>query len=121
MLDVTELADGSSFALSTPFLFPDGDGYPVVLERSDAGWRFTDRGGSAGHLFFDDVELTEYRLNFVRRLARQDGLTLSNDFILSSDVYAELPTPVELADFIQAVARVGGAAALERQTSEPYA
>jgi hypothetical protein len=119
MLDVTELSDGA-FALSTPFLFPDGDGYPIVLERENGGWRFTDRGGAAGHLFFDDVDVTDYRLNFMRRAVERDGLSLSEDYVLSSDTYAEVPTAVELADFLQAVARVGSVTALERVTADRY-
>ncbi len=118
-LDVDELNDGS-FALTTPFFFPDGDGYPVILERNNGGWRFTDRGGSASHLFFDEVELTDYRLNFMRKAVVQDGLSMSENFVLSSETFDELPTPVDLADFVQAVARIGGVTALERQEADRY-
>jgi hypothetical protein len=64
--------------------------------------------------------MSEYRLNFVRRLAEHDGLTLSEDFVLSSDDFDALPTPVDFADFIQAVARIGGVVALERQAGDRY-
>ena len=30
--------------LQTPFYFPDGDGLPLFIERTDAGWRISDHG-----------------------------------------------------------------------------
>lgn len=119
MLDVTPLP-GGAFALSTPFLFGDGDGLPVILEPDHDGWRFSDRGGAASHLFFDEDEMTPARWGFVRRSAESDGLNLSDTYVLTSDAYDSLPTAVDLADFIQAVARVGAVGAMERHPHEAY-
>jgi hypothetical protein len=119
MLDVTELADGG-FAITTPFEFGDGDGYPVVLERVETGWRFTDKGNATSHLFFDDLELSEARLKFIHRAVDVDGVSMSDRYVLNSEVYEDLPSASDLADFVQAIARVGGAVALEKQPAEKY-
>ncbi len=119
MLDVTPLPDGA-FAFSTPFLFGDGDGLPVVLEPVLDGWRFTDRGGAASHLFFDEDEMTPGRWEFVKRSAALDGLNVSDTYVLTSDVFDTIPTAVDLADFVQAVARIGAVSASERHPQERY-
>ncbi|MCA1707553.1 MAG: DUF1828 domain-containing protein [Actinobacteria bacterium] len=51
------------YVLQTPFQFDDGDGYPVVVEQYDGGWRLTDLGGTASHLGGDDVDFTPARLD----------------------------------------------------------
>lgn len=119
-LRVTQLKDGA-FSIATPFAFPDGDGYPVVLEELAGGrWQFTDRGSACGHLFFDGVEMTEYRLGFIRRTAENGDLRLTERYELKSETFDTLPEPDDLADFLQGVARIGSVVALERQTGEGY-
>lgn len=115
-LSVQPLQDGS-FSLATPFLFGDGDALPIIAEHSDDGWRLTDRGGAAAHLFFDDIELTEARMNALGRLAGSDGCELDNSLVLAADLDAA-PSAYDLADFIQAVAHIGAIAGLERR--QPY-
>lgn len=106
-----ELDDGS-FSFCSPFIYGDGDGLPIVLEHVDEGWRLTDRGGAASHLFFDDIKLTAKRLAFIRRVAEIDGYLMSEHYELSTEPQAEMPNAFDVADFIQGVAMIRAVLAL---------
>jgi hypothetical protein len=108
---VDELQDGG-WSIGTPFIYGDGDGLPVVLEHGAGGWRFTDRGSAASHLFYDDVEVTPAVLAFLQRLADAGGYGFDGG-VLTSEWTADMPTVFDLADFIQAVAQIQAARALE--------
>jgi hypothetical protein len=118
LLKVYALRDGA-FSLATPFMFGDGDGLPVILEPVESGWRLTDRGNASGHLFFDQ-DMTEARWDFVRRIADYDGLNISDQFVLSSDVFDSLPSAIDVADFIQSVARLGAVGGFAVRPQDRY-
>jgi hypothetical protein len=118
MLKVYPLS-GGAFSLATPFMFGDGDGLPIILEPVDGGWQLTDRGSASGHLFFDE-EMTEARWDFVRRVADHDGLNMSDQFVLSSDVFDALPSAIDVADFIQSVARIGAVGGIPPRSLDRY-
>lgn len=110
-LSVTELQAGG-WSIGTPFIYGDGDGLPVVLERHEEGWRFTDRGSAASHLFFDEVKVTPDVMAFLRRLADANGYGFSDDGVLTSEWFDDIPDVFDLADFIQGVAQIQAARAL---------
>jgi hypothetical protein len=101
------------FVLQTPFQFEDGDGYPVVMERHEKGWRITDQGGGASHLTLDDVDFTPARLEMLVDIAEGSGFDFE-DLVLSR-IQSELPTPFDVADVIQAIAQLSAIRFISRE------
>ncbi|KAA0235939.1 MAG: DUF1828 domain-containing protein [Actinobacteria bacterium] len=102
---VDERPDGS-FELATPFLFPDGDVLPVVIERTLSGWSLTDRGRASAHLFFDDDSVpTDAQQRTLERIARARGVTYVDGALKAE--FDQLPDAFKIADFVQVVAQVG--------------
>lgn len=103
---VERMTDGA-YSVSTPFTYPDGDAYPLVVERLRGGWRLSDRGFAIGHLGYDELELTATRLRQLDRFASENGYAFHEDRGVEITLDAR-PTPEDLADFIELVARISG-------------
>ncbi len=101
------------YVLQTPFQFEDGDGYPVVIERHEKGWRITDLGGAASHLAVDDVDFTPARLEMLVDIAEGSGFDFE-DLVLSR-VQTELPNQFDVADVLQAIAQLSAIRFLTRE------
>lgn len=101
------------FVLQTPFQFEDGDGFPVVIERHEKGWRITDLGGAASHLAVDDVDFTPARLEMLVDIAEGSGFDFE-DLVLSR-AQSELPSPFDIADVLQAIAQLSAIRYLSRE------
>jgi hypothetical protein len=108
-LDFTP-AGQDRWAISTPFFYADGDGFPVFLRHGRDRWHLTDDGVAFSHLFFDDVEVTDARLRTMTRLAERSGVAVVDDASgvrLVLDLDAD-PSAYDLADFLQVIAQLQG-------------
>src|SRR6476620_7571275 len=52
--DVVEVDEGT-WAVSSPFVLPDGDGFAVLLKHTPTGWRLTDAGATASRAFAEST------------------------------------------------------------------
>jgi hypothetical protein len=105
-VEVEELADGS-LTISTPFLFGDGDGYPLIVERRRGAWQLNDRGITVSRLIqVEELDFTETRRQQIEQFARANGFTFD-----AGTLSITLEQPPELEDvaaFIELLARVTG-------------
>lgn len=92
------------WSLSTPFLFPDGDGLPIIIENQGDVWRLTDRGATAGQLFFDDYVWSDAKKARLQRFVEHGGAELSGWVITMA--LTEPPTAYDVADFVVALSSV---------------
>lgn len=104
---VNRLQDGS-LTVSTPFIFGDGDGYPVIIEHGHNGWRLTDRGIATSRLQYGELDLTEARLNQIRAFAHASGFSYENGILSLT-----LEQPPEVEDISALLVLVGQVAGLE--------
>jgi Domain of unknown function DUF1828 len=103
-LHVVAIDDGA-FLVSSPFRLPSGEMFPIVIEPQPTGWRLTDRGETAAHL--DLADLSAADVQQLKLDVQSDGLELSDTLVLSAE-FDDLPTPSDLANLVQAQARIGG-------------
>lgn len=103
--------------ISSPFLFRDGDGFPVYLRRAGSSWVLTDSGAAASHLFFDDFELTDARLRHLEALAETNGLALRDQHVIVRTL-DHFPDAYEIADVLVAIAQVGALPHVQSETSD---
>lgn len=101
------------FVLQTPFQFEDGDGYPIVVERHEKGWRITDLGGAASHLAVDDVELTPARLDILVDIAEGSGFDFEG--LVLSRTQPDFPSAFDIADVLHAIAQLSAIRFLSRE------
>jgi Domain of unknown function DUF1828 len=99
LLTVTAI-DNHSFKVSTPFSFTNGDMYPIMIETRQTGWRITDRGVTIASLARGHRKITDHHIDTIAAIAHAAGFTLSRSHDISAD-YDHLPTPPNIADFIQ--------------------
>ena len=99
------LPDGA-ITVSTPFLFPDGDGFPVILKQNRNGWLLTDAGITAYQFIGDEFSITSARADEIGRYASAAGFDF-DDNILSRRLDRP-PTVEDVADMIALVAQVSG-------------
>jgi hypothetical protein len=99
--------DAGSFKVSTPFAFANGEMFPIVLEVRGAAWRITDRGGTIAHLSRHRRELAMQHIDAIRATVRATSFTISDANVVSADLDG-MPSPRDIADFIQIAARIGG-------------
>lgn len=90
--------------LSSPFLFRDGDSFPLYLRRVPDGWVLSDDGAAVGRLFYDEFELNEARLRSLDAVAAASDLTVDANALVRR--LAEFPTPYDIADVLLAMAQV---------------
>jgi hypothetical protein len=90
----------------TPFLFGDGDGYPIVVEHGREGWRITDRGGVVSRFQLDEFDITEARHRQLEQFAAANGATLEGEVL--SVALERAPQVEDIADFVELIARVSG-------------
>jgi hypothetical protein len=95
--------DDGAFLVSSPFRLPNGEMFPIVIEPRPAGWRITDRGDTAAHL--DLAELSAADVEELKTIAESEGLDLSDTLVLSAE-FDDLPTPADVANLVQAEARI---------------
>lgn len=102
-------------AVLSPFTFDDGDGFPIVVQRADTGWRLSDEGGSAQHLSYADVDFDQgNRALLIERIARRHGLELEQ-WELSREL-DHPPSVEDVLDFIHALVRVNDVDFLSRES-----
>lgn len=106
--EVRQVSD-ASWQLLSPFLAPDGQQLPVVLERVHDEWTITDGGGLSSLLSAEELVLSDRRIDKLRRLANRIGATVGDTLGLSLVLDGE-PDAFDVADFIQLMAAVRGAA-----------
>lgn len=104
-LTVEELPGGALMAV-TPFLFPDGDSFPILLERTRAGWRISDGGVAVSHLQFAELDLTEGRRRLLERFAAAQGGSVIGDVL--SLAFDEFPRVDDIAYFVQLISQIAG-------------
>lgn len=115
--------DERRWSIGSPFLYEDGDGLPVFLEeRSEGGWTVTDQGMAFSHLFFDDFEYTDARLRTLQRVVDGWGYDIDRDTHRISVDLSDDPSAYQIADFIQVLCEVRGAAtaAITEKQSQQY-
>lgn len=117
-LAVTAL-DEESFVVSTPFSFANGRMLPIVFGSRAAGWRMTDRGRTIGNLALERVELTDADLETISAIAGSWGFTMSDSCVISAD-FDDLPTPRDVANLVQAEARIDVLAHFARRPSSIF-
>jgi hypothetical protein len=103
--------------ISSPFLFRDGDGFPLYLHHTSVGWTLTDHGSAAAHLFFDDFDLNETRLRHLEALAAANGLEIANQHALVRNL-TKPPDAYDIADVLLAIAQVGAVPHLQAERSD---
>lgn len=111
---VAEVSDGT-YSVASPFLLPDGDGFAVLLERTENGWRLTD-GGITASRAFGSLDVTAAREKRFRAAADALGVALV-DWELSLDVPSALDVR-DLAHFMRAVMTAASAPGLESVPEE---
>jgi hypothetical protein len=102
-MHVAAIPDGA-FLVSSPFRLPTGEMFPIVIEPRPTGWRLTDRGATAAHIDLTDLTATD--VEQLKMDVESEGLELSDTLVLSAD-FDDLPTPSDLANLVQAQARIG--------------
>lgn len=71
--------DGSVAMIETPFLFEDGDGIPVFVEKIGKQVRFFDDGGAILHLMGRGLSFDDHRkTRFIKSLADPHGVSLND-------------------------------------------
>ena len=103
-LTVTTL-DEESFRVSTPFLFTNGDMFPIMIETRATGWRLTDRGETIATLTRGHGQLTDHQIDLITAITHARDFTLSNSHHISVDL-DDLPTPRHIANLIQLQAHI---------------
>ncbi len=96
---VHPLREGA-WALATPFLMPDGDGFVVVIDRTADGWRLSDSGVTASRAFAHET-VTAAREGRFRTAAALSELSV--DGWTLSLTLPDFPDAVEVAHFLRAV------------------
>jgi hypothetical protein len=99
--------------IQTPFGFGDGDGYPVVIEKVESGWRLTDMGGTASHLAMEDIDFTQARLELLVDIAESSGFEF--DELVLNRIQPDLPSIFDIADLLQAIAQLGAIRHLSKE------
>lgn len=70
--------DGNVAEITTPFVFPDGDPFPVYVEQSGEALRFFDDGDVISH-FMNLVSIDDWKdCSFIEDLARPSGVRLND-------------------------------------------
>jgi Domain of unknown function DUF1828 len=87
------------------FAFAKGDTFPIVLQSRGTGRRVTDQDGTIANLARTASELTDAHFDAIKAIAESNGFTISDTHVISAD-YDDLPTPRDIANLIQAEARV---------------
>lgn len=97
------------WAISTPFIFDDGDSFPVFVRLDSERWTLRDYGMTCSHLFFDDFNATEARMNrIVQLVQKSDGrLDSKNEITVVLD---GPPNAYNVADFLKLLSQVQGVA-----------
>lgn len=106
-------ASTGRFVVQTPFQFGDGDGYAVVIEKNEDGWRLTDMGGTASHLAHEDIDFTRAKLEMLVDIAEGSGFTF--DELVLSRVQPNIPDQFDIADLLQAIAQMATVQYLSRE------
>lgn len=101
-IDLIRISGG--WSLVTPFLFRDGDGLPIILEKRREGWRLSDRGATAGQLFHDNFNWSAAKVERLRRFVENGGARLE-DWVITMELAAE-PTSEDVAAFIAVLSTV---------------
>jgi len=105
MFVVRTLADGA-LTIVSPFLFDDGDGYPIIIEHGREGWRISDRGGVMSRFQLEEFDLTDARRRQVEQFAAASRAALHGDVLVST--FQRAPEVEDIADFVELVARISG-------------
>jgi hypothetical protein len=105
---IREDAEGT-WTITSPFLFDDGDAFPVFLNKIDGGWVLRDHGMACSHLFFDDFTPTEARLGRIAQLAQSASSKVDANFEITTRL-GESPDAFQIADFLKLLAQVQGVA-----------
>jgi hypothetical protein len=98
--------DDTSFRVSTPFSFDNGDHLPIVVETRGTAWRITDRGDTIAYLTRGHIELTEFHKDLIQAIVRTSGFTLSASNHIRAE-FDELPSPVDIAKIIEIEVGIG--------------
>jgi len=102
------------WAVSSPFLYDDGDVLPVfVLRGSDGRWSLTDQGMTVSHLFFDGFEFSEAGFGRVARVVAAHSAVLGEKHEISMPLSGR-PDAFAVGTFVQLLAQVQGVALTSR-------
>lgn len=79
------------YYIETPFCYPDGDGYALVISLKDDGtFVLHDHGYSLYHLWFNDMPdeeiLTDKRFEALKRVAAKHHCTISEAGVISREL-----------------------------------
>lgn len=111
--------DSNRWSVVTPFLFPDGDGYSVILERVGGSWFINDYGATESRVFAEPGSWTESRFERLQVTLSLFGLDVKDHQIsmrLDSD-----PDPFEIARYLKGLISAHNAALpAERAAQEAY-
>lgn len=120
-VDVHETADGV-WTVSTPFIYGDGDGLPVVIEQTAGGWRLSDCGEALARwsLDYPEHEVTDSRLDKVRRVVESFGAKFSENIITLDLPRARVPDGFDVAYFLRIVASVDVIPRTSRGSNEQF-
>lgn len=109
--ELIDLPDGA-LTLATPFVFPDGDHYPIIFRQREGRWYITDDGLSLSHWDYEPFAVTDARRAQVDRAVRNIGGRLTTN----GAVEVALPETFDMYDvapFIAVIAAIAGAPAME--------
>lgn len=100
----------NGWALVTPFLMPDGDGFTVLIEQRAFGWRLTDSGVTASRAFADRGSTAAREARF-RTAATLSGLDVDGWALTATT--PDFPDAIEVAQFLRATMAAYAAPAWE--------
>ena len=97
------------WTVSSPFLFDDGDSFPVFVHQDEGRWQIRDYGMACSHLFFDDFHATEARMGRIVQLVEGAGGTFDSKNEISISLNGP-PGAYHVADFLKLLSQVQGVA-----------
>lgn len=109
--DAEVLRDGT-VTFSSPFVFPDGDGFPLLLRRVGEKWELSDGGVTSYQFLTEDFQLTEARSELVERFADSFGYVFKNN-VLTREL-DDAPGVEDVADLLSLVSQVYGVPVIHR-------
>ncbi len=104
------------FRVFTPFLFPDGDHFAIVLKQAKEGWMLTDEGHTYMHLTYDLDERDLYK--GTRQLLITNALTAFSIDDYQGELRLDVPEERfgdALYSFVQALMKISDIKYLARE------
>jgi hypothetical protein len=101
-----DLRPDGTITITSPFMFGDGDAYPILLRRTRDGWILTDQGMATSHLRFGDFDVTETHTRQIERFATEYGYTYESSTLVRA--FDSAPDLDDVSEIIKLMVLIDG-------------